>query len=64
MQKSLAIRALGLRSLPQSINGPYKAEVIHHCIPWQSFEAVEYEALEWVNWFNNRFRRGRKTPTT
>ena len=22
--------------------------------PWRSFEAVEYDTLEWVDWFNNR----------
>jgi putative transposase len=22
--------------------------------PWRSFEQVEFAALEWVDWFNNR----------
>jgi putative transposase len=22
--------------------------------PWRSLEAVEFETLEWVDWFNNR----------
>ncbi len=35
-------------------NGPYKAEVIHRCGPWRSFEAVEMATLKWVDWFNNR----------
>lgn len=38
----------------ETINGLYKAEVIHRRCPWRSFEAVEYTTLEWVDWFNNR----------
>ena len=37
-----------------TINGLYKAEVIHQSGPWRSREAVEYATLEWVDWFNNR----------
>lgn len=37
-----------------TINGLYKAEVIHRRGPWRSFEAVEFATLEWVNWFNHR----------
>jgi transposase InsO family protein len=37
-----------------TINGLYKAEVIHRRGPWRSLEAVEYATLEWVHWFNNR----------
>ena len=40
--------------LAETINGLYKAEVIHRRGPWRSFEAVEYATLEWVDWFNNR----------
>jgi len=40
--------------LAETINGLYKAEVIHRRGPWRSFEAVEYATLEWVNWFNNK----------
>ncbi|MDN5927618.1 MAG: IS3 family transposase, partial [Hyphomicrobiales bacterium] len=32
-----------------------KAEVIHRRGPWRSFEAVEFAALTWVDWFNNRW---------
>jgi transposase InsO family protein len=39
--------------LAETINGLYKAEVIHRAA-WRSFEAVEYATLEWVDWFNNR----------
>jgi len=41
-------------ALAETINGLFKAEVIHCRGPWRSFEAVEYAALEWVDWFNNR----------
>ena len=41
-------------ALAETINGLYKAEVIHRQGPWRSFEAVEYATLEWVDWFNNR----------
>ena len=38
----------------ETINGLYKAEVIHRHGPWRSFEAVEFATLEWVDWFNHR----------
>ena len=41
-------------ALAETINGLYKAEVIHRRGPWRSIEAVEYETLKWVDWFNNR----------
>jgi putative transposase len=41
-------------ALAETINGLYKAEVIHRRGPWRSFEAVEYATLEWVDWFNKR----------
>jgi transposase InsO family protein len=41
-------------ALAETINGLYKAEVIHRRGPWKSFEAVEYATLEWVDWFNHR----------
>jgi len=40
-------------ALAETINGLYKAEVIHRRGPWRSLEAVEYATLEWVDWFNN-----------
>jgi len=43
-----------LNALAETINGLYKAEVIHRRGPWRSFEAVEFATLEWVDWFNNR----------
>jgi putative transposase len=41
-------------ALAETINGLYKAEVIHRRGPWRSMEAVEFATLEWVDWFNNR----------
>ncbi len=40
-------------ALAETINGLYKAEVIHRRGPWRSMETVEFATLEWVDWFNN-----------
>ena len=40
-------------ALAETINGLYKAEVIHRRGPWKNREAVELATLEWVAWFNN-----------
>ena len=40
-------------ALAETINGLYKAELIHRRGRWRSLEAVEYATLEWVDWFNN-----------
>jgi len=40
-------------ALAETINGLYKAEVIHRRGPWKTREAVEIATLEWVNWFNH-----------
>ena len=41
-------------ALAETINGLYKAEMIHRRGPWRSMEAVEFATLEWVDWFNHR----------
>jgi putative transposase len=41
-------------ALAETINGLYKAELIHRRGPWRSFETVELATLTWVDWFNNR----------
>jgi transposase InsO family protein len=41
-------------ALAETINGLFKAEVIHRRGAWRSVEAVEFATLEWVEWFNNR----------
>ena len=40
-------------ALAETINGLYKAELIHRRAPWKSKEAVELATLEWVAWFNH-----------
>jgi putative transposase len=40
-------------ALAETINGLYKAELIHRRAPWKTMEAVEFATLEWVSWFNN-----------
>ncbi|KIQ69315.1 Transposase [Wenxinia marina DSM 24838] len=41
-------------ALAETINGLFKAEVIHRRGPWRSFDALEYATLEWIDWFNTR----------
>jgi putative transposase len=43
-------------ALAETINGLYKAEVIHRRGPWRHAEAVEFATLKWADWFNNRRR--------
>jgi transposase InsO family protein len=40
-------------ALAETINGLYKAELIHRRAPWKTRESVELATLEWVTWFNN-----------
>jgi len=40
-------------ALAETINGLYKAEVIHRRGPWRTKQAVELATLEWVAWFNH-----------
>lgn len=40
-------------ALAETINGLYKAELIHRRAPWKTREAVELATLQWVAWFNN-----------
>jgi transposase InsO family protein len=41
-------------ALAETINGLFKAEMIHRRGPWRNAEAVEFATLEWVDWFNHR----------
>jgi len=41
-------------AMAETINGLFKAEVIHRLGPWKSATQVEWETLKWVDWFNNR----------
>ena len=40
-------------ALAETLNGLYKAEVIHRLEPWKTLAAVAWETLKWVDWFNN-----------
>lgn len=40
-------------ALAETINGLYKAELIHRRAPWKTREAVELATLQWVHWFNH-----------
>jgi len=40
-------------ALAETINGLYKAEVIHRR-SWRSREQVELATLDWVHWFNHK----------
>ena len=40
-------------AMAETINGLYKAELIHRRAPWKTKEAVELATLEWVSWFNH-----------
>jgi len=41
-------------ALAETINGLYKAEVIHRRASWRRREEVEWATLQWVDWYNNR----------
>ena len=40
-------------ALAETINGLYKAELIHRRGPWKNRESVELATLQWVYWFNH-----------
>ena len=41
-------------ALAETINGLYKAELIHRRGPWKTKESLELATLEWVHWFNHQ----------
>jgi putative transposase len=41
-------------TLAETINGLYKAELIHKRGPWKNRESVELATLNWVFWFNHQ----------
>lgn len=41
-------------ALAETINGLFKAEVIHKDGPWKGLDEVERATLNWVDWFNKR----------
>jgi putative transposase len=52
--KSTLDQYRSINALAETINGLFKAEVIHRRGPWRHAEAVEFATLEWVDWFNHR----------
>lgn len=40
-------------ALAETINGLYKAEMLHRCAPWKTKEPLELVTLESVSWFNH-----------
>ena len=41
-------------ALAETINGLYKAEVIHRRSAWKTKDSVELATLHWVAWFNHQ----------
>jgi len=41
-------------AMAETINGLFKAEVIHRQTSWRTKSEVEYATLKWVDWFNNQ----------
>ena len=41
-------------ALVESVIGLYKTEVIRRIGPWRNTGHVEFETLDWVDWFNSR----------
>ncbi len=49
-------------ALAETINGLYKAELIHRRGAWKTKESVELATLEWVSWFNQSALQNARTP--
>ncbi len=41
-------------ALAESVIGLFKTEVINVLGPWKIMRDVEWEALRWIDWYNNR----------
>ncbi len=41
-------------AMAETINGLYKAELVHKQGTWKTVGALEWETLNWVTWFNQR----------
>ena len=53
-------------ALAETVNGLYKAELIHSKRLWESTEAVELATMGWVHWWNTQRLHealGYTTPT-
>lgn len=40
-------------TLTETINGLYKAELIHNRFSWKTKESLKLATLEWAHWFNH-----------
>ena len=40
-------------ALAETIIGLFKTKVINRFVPWKSKDHVEWETLQWIDWFNN-----------
>jgi putative transposase len=40
-------------ALAKTINGLYKAELIHRRAPWDTRQAVKLASMQWLHWFNH-----------
>lgn len=40
-------------ALAETVNGLYKAELIHARPAWPSVTEVEFQTMNWVDWWNN-----------
>jgi hypothetical protein len=55
-----AVNSVGSRgdsfdnALAESINGPYKTELVRNKGPGRGLDHLELATLEWVDWFNHR----------
>ena len=50
--------------MAETINGLYKAELIHRRGPWKRRESVEMATLGWVSWFNHYLPQKLRQTTT
>ena len=41
-------------AMAETINGLYKTELVHKLGAWKTVEALEWETLKWVSWFNQQ----------
>jgi len=54
VRRACPTKCFGHNALAETINGLYKAEVIHKDGPWRGLDDVERATLTWVDRFNHR----------
>ncbi len=52
-------------AMAESVNGPYKTELVRKQGPWRGLEDLEFATLKWVDWYNHQrlFSAPRLRPT-